>query len=77
MSPLEFQLDKLRQAAVSLLSPGSIFSLPQLVVAFAIVVAYLAYRQLCRRGAVRPSVLRRALLSRRILFNRSTYADLF
>ncbi len=77
MNFLEFQIDKLQQAAGSLLSPASIFSLPQLAVAFAIAFAYLAYRQMRRRRDVRLSAILRAMMSRRIIFNRSTYADLF
>jgi sterol desaturase/sphingolipid hydroxylase (fatty acid hydroxylase superfamily) len=75
---LKLQFDKLHQAAAILLSPGSILSVPQLVVAFAIAIAYLAYRQVRRRGRIRLSAILRALMmSRGILFHRSTYADVF
>ncbi|HVJ55719.1 MAG TPA: sterol desaturase family protein [Aliidongia sp.] len=74
---MDLLISKLHQAALSLLSPASIFSLPQLAAAFMIAFAYLAYRQMRRRNAVRPSAILRAMMSRRVLFNRSTYADLF
>jgi sterol desaturase/sphingolipid hydroxylase (fatty acid hydroxylase superfamily) len=75
---LKLQLDKLHQAASILLSPGSIFSVPQLAVAFAIAIAYLAHRQVRRRGRLRLSAILRALImSRGIVFHRSTYADVF
>ena len=78
MSFIEFQIHKLQQAGAALLSPASIFSLPQLAVAFAIAVVFLSLRQMRRRGGLRPSVIRRAMMrSRRILFTRSTFADLF
>ena len=75
---LKLQVDKVHQVAASLVSPASIFSLPQLTVAFMIAMAYLAHRQMRRRGRVRLSAILRALMmSRRIVFNRSSYADLF
>jgi sterol desaturase/sphingolipid hydroxylase (fatty acid hydroxylase superfamily) len=77
MNFIEFQVDKLQQAGASLLSPASIFSAPQLAVAFTLAFAYLAWRQFRRRKAVRLSALLRATMSRRILFHRSTAADLF
>jgi sterol desaturase/sphingolipid hydroxylase (fatty acid hydroxylase superfamily) len=75
---LQFQVDKVEQAGASLLSPGAIFSLPQLAVAFTIGLGFLALRQKRRRGQVRPRTILRALkISRRIVFSRSTGADLF
>jgi len=62
---------------MTLISPGSIFSLPQLVVAFIIALAFLTHRQIRRRGSVRPSAILRATFRRGIVLNRSTYADLF
>lgn len=71
------QIDKLQQAAAIFVSPGGICSAPQLAVAFALGVGYLAFRQWRRRGFVRPRAILRALLaSRRILRHRSTRADL-
>ena len=77
MNLLEFQIQKLREAGALLLSPSSILNLPQLIVAFGIAIAFLAIRQKRRRGAIHPSTILRATLSRRIILNRSTYADLF
>ncbi len=77
MDFLAFQIDKLQQAGASLVSPGSIFALPQLVAALAIAFVFLGLRQIRRRGAVRTAAILRAMLARRILFNRSTAADLF
>jgi sterol desaturase/sphingolipid hydroxylase (fatty acid hydroxylase superfamily) len=70
-------IDRLRSAAVSFLSPAPVMSLPQLLVAFAIAFAYLAYRQARRRGTFRLAVILRAISRRRLLFNRSTCADFF
>lgn len=77
MDFLAFQIEKLQQAAAALLSPGSIFSLPQLAAALAIALGWLAWRRLRRGRAVRLRTLLRAALPRRILRHRSTYADLF
>jgi sterol desaturase/sphingolipid hydroxylase (fatty acid hydroxylase superfamily) len=77
MNFLDFQIGKVEQAGISLVSPGSIFGLPQLACALALGFAFLAWRQMHRRGSLRPRALIRAIFSRRILFNRSTYADLF
>ncbi len=75
---LKLQIDKIHQAAAMLLSPATIFSLPQLAAALVLATAYLAWRQHRRHGRIRPRAILRALLaSRRILFTRSTYADLF
>lgn len=75
---LKTQGEKFLQAGAQLLSPGAIFSAPQLVAALAIAVLFLAWRQKRRRGRVRPQVIWRALrgtISR--LRHRSTKADLF
>jgi sterol desaturase/sphingolipid hydroxylase (fatty acid hydroxylase superfamily) len=77
MDFLAFQFDKLQQAGAALLAPGSIFSLPQVAVAIVIAVAYLAYGRFRRCGAIQPAAVLRAVLRRRIIFNRSTGADLF
>jgi sterol desaturase/sphingolipid hydroxylase (fatty acid hydroxylase superfamily) len=75
---LSLQISKLSQAGAMLLSPATIFSLPQLAVAFALATGYLAWRQHRRHGRIRPRAILRALLaSRRLLFSRSTVADLF
>lgn len=77
MTLLDFQIGKLEAAGHTLISPGSIFSLPQLAFALAIGFAFLCYRQWRRRGSLHPRAILRAMASRKILFNRSTYADLF
>ncbi|HEY1736758.1 MAG TPA: sterol desaturase family protein [Methylovirgula sp.] len=77
MTFLDFQVSKLQQAGISLVSPGSIFGLPQLACALVLGFAFLAWRQKQRRGSLRPRAILRAIFSRHILFNRSTYADLF
>jgi sterol desaturase/sphingolipid hydroxylase (fatty acid hydroxylase superfamily) len=74
---LALQAQKLLQVATLLFSPASVFSLPELAVALLIAAAYLGWRQSRRRGAVRWRVIGRAMLSRRILFSRSTHADVF
>jgi len=74
---LEFQIEKLHRVTTILLSPGSPFSLAALAVAFAIAFGFLARRQIQRRGAVRPRAILRAIMTPRIIFSRSTYADLF
>ena len=73
---LKHQIDKLHQAALMLLSPGSILSVPAVLVALAIALVYLAWRQQRRRGRLRPAVIARALIrSRRLILHRSTAAD--
>jgi sterol desaturase/sphingolipid hydroxylase (fatty acid hydroxylase superfamily) len=70
------QVEKLEQAGALLLSPGSILSLPQLAVAFGMAFTFLAVRRARRRGRARPRVILRAIVSRRLVFNRSVSADL-
>jgi hypothetical protein len=75
---LKPQLDKLLHLGMELLSPGAIFSLPQLAVAFTIAVVFLAWRQKRRRGRVRPAVIWRALRGTAgRMWHRSTRADVF
>jgi sterol desaturase/sphingolipid hydroxylase (fatty acid hydroxylase superfamily) len=77
MTLLDFQIGKLQAAGASLMSPGSIFSLPQLACALALAFAFLCYRQWRRRGSLNPRAVLRAMRARKILFHRSTTADLF
>ena len=77
MDFLSLQLHKLQLAGALLLSPSAIFSLPQLAVALLIAAVWLGGRQKLRRGAIGWAAIGRAMVSRRILFNRSTRADLF
>jgi sterol desaturase/sphingolipid hydroxylase (fatty acid hydroxylase superfamily) len=58
-----------------LFAPGSNFSLFSLAFAFCVAAGFLAHRQWRRRGHVRPAALARAFFSRRVLFHRSTRAD--
>jgi sterol desaturase/sphingolipid hydroxylase (fatty acid hydroxylase superfamily) len=72
------QAGKISQALHILVSPSSIFGLPQLSVAAVIAIGFLLVRQRRRRGRVRIAALARALRqSRRILVCPSTRADLF
>jgi sterol desaturase/sphingolipid hydroxylase (fatty acid hydroxylase superfamily) len=72
------QAGKITQALHILVSPSSIFGLPQLGVAAVIAIFFLLARQRRRRGRVRLAALARALRgSRRILRSASTRADLF
>jgi sterol desaturase/sphingolipid hydroxylase (fatty acid hydroxylase superfamily) len=71
----ESQVEKLQQVGAMLLSPGSILSIPQLVVAFGMAFSFLAVRQRQRRGAARPRAILRAMLSPRFVLHRSVYAD--
>lgn len=73
---IETLLSPLRPAAATFLSPSSICSIYSLAAALLIAVAWLAYRRKRRRRRVRMRTLVRAVLSRRVLFHRSTRADL-
>ncbi|HWG04169.1 MAG TPA: sterol desaturase family protein [Beijerinckiaceae bacterium] len=59
-----------------LMSPGSVFSLYCLAFALLLAFAFLAVQQKRRRRRVRPRTIARAIFARRVLFHRSTYADL-
>jgi sterol desaturase/sphingolipid hydroxylase (fatty acid hydroxylase superfamily) len=59
-----------------LLSPGSDFSLLSLAAAFCVAFGFLAHRHWRRRRRFRPRALLRAIFRRRLVFNRSTYADM-
>jgi sterol desaturase/sphingolipid hydroxylase (fatty acid hydroxylase superfamily) len=77
MDLLAFEIHKLQQVAAALLSPASIFALPQVAVALAIAFVFLVARRRRRRGQMRPRIVLRAMARRRILLSRSTGADLF
>lgn len=69
---------KLLQVGAGLLSPGAIFSLPQLGVSLIIALTFLAWRHKQRRGRVRPGVIWRATLQAgRRLHGGSMRADMF
>jgi sterol desaturase/sphingolipid hydroxylase (fatty acid hydroxylase superfamily) len=66
----------LQPAAATLLSPSSISSIYSLGAALMIAFAWLALRRRRRNRRVVLKALIRAILSRRVLFHRSTFADL-
>jgi sterol desaturase/sphingolipid hydroxylase (fatty acid hydroxylase superfamily) len=65
-----------RPIVVGLLSPSSVFSIYSLAAALVVAVVFLALRQRRRGRSVRVGAILRALFSRRVLFHRSTLADL-
>ncbi len=72
------QLGKLVDLGKILLSPGAIFSLPELACALSLALVFLAWRQWQRRGRVRPRVIWRAVLATRArLRHPSAQADYF
>src|SRR5580658_1380885 len=77
MNLADFAGQKLEQIAAPFIAPGSFFSLPQLFVAFVVAALWLVLLRKRRGRVVRLSVIVRAMLARRVVFNRSTYADLF
>jgi len=69
---------RLEQIVAPFVSPGVFFSLPQLAVAALVAGLYLIFRRKRRGGiARRAAVVLRAVRGRHLVFNRSTYADLF
>ena len=64
------------QAAATLLRPSSICSIYSLAAALMIAFAWLAYRRKRRNRRIALRTLARAVFSRRVLFHRSTLADL-
>lgn len=73
MSLLSSLADKLYPV---FLSPGSHFSVFSLAAAFAVAFGFLAHRQWKRRGHVRLKALWRAFFSKRLMWHRSTRADM-
>jgi sterol desaturase/sphingolipid hydroxylase (fatty acid hydroxylase superfamily) len=73
---LENAIPKLKTLGTMLISPGSTFSLPELAFALLVAFTFLVIRHRRRRGRARFDVVARAVLARRVIFNRSTYADL-
>jgi sterol desaturase/sphingolipid hydroxylase (fatty acid hydroxylase superfamily) len=76
MSLVETLVSPLRPAAATFLTPSSICSIWSLGAAFLIAIAWMALRRESRNRRVRVKTLVRALISRRVLFHRSTRADL-
>jgi sterol desaturase/sphingolipid hydroxylase (fatty acid hydroxylase superfamily) len=66
----------LRPVVGTFLSPSSICSIYSLATAILIAFAWLAWRRKSRNRRVLLGTLMRAILSRRVLFHRSTFADL-
>jgi len=69
-------LSPLKPAAATLLAPASISSIYSLGAALMIAFAWLALRRKRRGRRVIPKALARAILPRRVLLHRSTFADL-
>jgi sterol desaturase/sphingolipid hydroxylase (fatty acid hydroxylase superfamily) len=69
-------LSPLRPVVGTLLSPSSICSIYSLGAATLIAFAWLAWRRKSRNRPVAFRTLARAVFSRRVLFHRSTFADL-
>ncbi len=76
MSVIETLISPLRPAAATLLQPASISSVYSLSAALMIAFAWLALRRRRRGRPVVARALVRAIFSRRVLFHRSTFADL-
>jgi sterol desaturase/sphingolipid hydroxylase (fatty acid hydroxylase superfamily) len=76
MTFVETVLSPLKPAAATLLSPSSICSVYSLGAALMIAFAWLAWRRRRRHRRVVLRALARAVFSRRVLFHRSTLADL-
>jgi sterol desaturase/sphingolipid hydroxylase (fatty acid hydroxylase superfamily) len=76
MTLVETFLSPLQPAIATLLSPSSICSIYSLGASLVIAFAWLAYRRKRRNRRVVLKTLSRAVLARRILLHRSTFADL-
>jgi sterol desaturase/sphingolipid hydroxylase (fatty acid hydroxylase superfamily) len=76
LTVIETLVSPIRPAAVTLLQPASISSIYSLGAALMIAFAWLALRRRRRNRRVVPKALVRAILSRRVLLHRSTFADL-
>jgi sterol desaturase/sphingolipid hydroxylase (fatty acid hydroxylase superfamily) len=76
MSALDKLLNIPKPLETMLLSPGSMFSIYAVAFALAVAFAFLALRQKRRRGHVRLRAIARMVFARRVLFHRSTFADL-
>ena len=76
MTFVQTLLSPLRPAVATLLAPASTCSVYSLGCAVLIAFAWLAWRRMRRDRPVAPRTLARAILSRRVLLHRSTFADL-
>jgi sterol desaturase/sphingolipid hydroxylase (fatty acid hydroxylase superfamily) len=75
MNPIENLIKKFEMLGHQFLEPGSQMSVFALASAFCIAFGFLYLRQRKRRGKASALAILRALCSRRIVFNASTYAD--
>jgi sterol desaturase/sphingolipid hydroxylase (fatty acid hydroxylase superfamily) len=76
LTVIETLVSPLRPVAATLLQPASISSIYSLGAAVMIAFAWLALRRKRRNRRVVLKTLMRAMFSRRVLFHRSTFADL-
>jgi hypothetical protein len=76
MTFVETLLSPLKPAVATLLTPSSICSIYSLGVSALIAFAWLAWRRRRRDRRIVFRTLARAVLSRRVLLHRSTFADL-
>ncbi len=76
LTVIETLVSPFRPAAATLLQPASISSIYSFGVAAMIAFAWLTLRRRRRNRRVVPKALVRAIFSRRVLFHRSTFADL-
>jgi sterol desaturase/sphingolipid hydroxylase (fatty acid hydroxylase superfamily) len=76
MTFVETILSPIRPVVATLLSPSSICSIYSLGVSLLIALAWLAWRRRRRDRRIVLRILARAILSRRVLLHRSTFADL-
>jgi sterol desaturase/sphingolipid hydroxylase (fatty acid hydroxylase superfamily) len=75
MNPIENLISKFKMLGHQFLEPGSQISVFALASAFCIAFGFLYLRQRKRRGRASVVAILRAICSRRIVFNASTYAD--
>ena len=75
MNPIENLIRKFEMLGRQFLEPGSQISVYALASAFCIAFAFLYLRQRKRRGRARAAAILRAICSRRVFLNASTYAD--
>jgi sterol desaturase/sphingolipid hydroxylase (fatty acid hydroxylase superfamily) len=76
MTFAETLFSPLRPVVATLLAPSSICSIYSLGLAILMAFAWLAWRRRRRDRPIAPRMLARAILSRRVLLHRSTFADL-
>ncbi|QOV89646.1 sterol desaturase family protein [Humisphaera borealis] len=75
MDPINTLISKIKALGRQFIEPGAQFSIFALACAFAVAVGFLYLRQRRRRGRASLAAVLRAVCSRRVFFNPSTYAD--